>query len=123
MEICIRYMEWQILVMVKMNREILEKLLQFRQDRNWLQFHTLKNLACAISIEAAELLESFQWQDEPKNLITVRYEIADILIYILYLTHDLNLDIEEIIKEKIAINSMKYPVEKARGNANKYTEL
>lgn len=100
------------------------KIRQFRDDRDWAQFHNAKDLALALSIEAAELLELFLWKDaasaDPKKL---REELADILMYALLLADHEGLDITEIIEEKIRQNNEKYPVEKARGSSKKYNEL
>lgn len=109
-------------------QEIMKRLLQFRKDRDWEQFHTPKNLAISISIEAAELLEHFQWQKENEDLAAdkkeeVAKEIADIFIYLLLMSNDLGIDLLSEAKKKIEENAKKYPVEKARGSAKKYKEL
>lgn len=108
----------------------LEKLLKFRKDRDWEQFHTFKNLAVSISLEAAELLEHIQWiaDDQVQNIVRekrseIAAEMADIAIYLTYVAHDLNIDLESAVREKLQSNERKYPVEKARGNASKYTEI
>jgi len=107
--------------------EILEKILTFRRDRDWEKFHTPKDLAISLSLEASELLENFQWKDSEEALRTkredIKDELADVFIYSLLLAHDLNLDIKEIIENKIQKNEKKYPVEKAFGSNKKYTEL
>jgi len=102
----------------------------FRNKRDWRKFHNPKNLAISISLEANELLEHFQWKDLPdsieyskKNKDKISAEIADILVYILYLSNDLNIDIEQAIKKKIKENEEKYPVEKSKGNSKKYNQL
>lgn len=94
----------------------------FNQERDWKKFHTPENLAKSISIEAAELLECFQW-DENYDISALQDELADILIYSFNLAHNLNIDIEEIIQNKLKKNSEKYPVEKSKGNSKKYTEF
>lgn len=102
----------------------------FRDERDWMQFHNPKDLATAISIESAELLEHFLWKTSEqvnrhvleKNE-AVREEIADIAIYIFELAHNLNIDLSKAITEKLAKNAAKYPVAKAKGNIKKYTEL
>ena len=102
--------------------EIKAKLNLVQKERNWKKFHTPENLAKSISIEAAELLEHFQWQkkyDEGE----VADELADVLIYCMYMADALDLDINEIILNKMKKNAIKYPVEKSKGNAKKYTEL
>jgi NTP pyrophosphatase (non-canonical NTP hydrolase) len=108
--------------------EILKRLLKFRNDRDWEQFHTPKNLAISISVEAAELLEHFQWEKENEALsaekkIEVGKEIADIFIYLLMMSNDLGIDLLDEAKKKIEENAKKYPVEKARGRMKKYNEL
>ncbi len=101
----------------------LKKLLQFREDRDWKKFHSLKNLACSISIEANELLELFQWGEECKDISKLKEEIADIGIYISYLCHDMGIDIFQAMMEKIEMNEKKYPVWKSKGTSRKYNEL
>ncbi|MGX7029958.1 nucleotide pyrophosphohydrolase [Vagococcus zengguangii] len=92
----------------------IEKINQFRDERNWRQFHNAKDLALSVSLEAAELLEIFQWRSseeaiaaEPEHL---KEEIADVLIYTLMLADDLQMDVSEIIDEKLAKNAIKYPI-------------
>lgn len=102
--------------------EIIEELMKFQRERDWKKFHTPENLAKSISIEAAELLEHFQWQKE-YDIIEVGEELADVLIYCIYMADALGLNIPEIIQDKMAKNAVKYPVDKSRGNAIKYTEL
>jgi NTP pyrophosphatase (non-canonical NTP hydrolase) len=105
-------------------QEITSWLVKFRDDRNWKQFHNSKDLALALSIEAAELNELFLWKKpEEVDVAKLREELADVLAYSLLLAANHNLDVKEIIREKIAINSRKYPVEKARDSAKKYDEL
>ncbi len=99
-------------------------LLEFREERNWAQFHNAKDLALAISIEAAELNELFLWkQAKEANPEKLKEEVADILSYLLLLAHEAQLDLDQIVRDKIAQNALKYPVEKAKGNAKKYTDL
>lgn len=105
-----------------MINEITQKLLKFRKDRQWEQYHSPENLVKSISIEANELLEQYQWKD-PDNLLQVRHEIADLVIYLLYLCHDLDIDLIEVVNEKININSYKYPINKSRGKCTKYDKL
>ncbi|WP_407411681.1 nucleotide pyrophosphohydrolase [Methanobrevibacter sp.] len=102
--------------------EIMNELIKFQKERDWKKFHTPENLAKSISIEAAELLEHFQWEKE-YNVTEVGEEIADVLIYCMYMADALDLDIKEIISDKMKKNAKKYPVEKSRGNALKYTEF
>ena len=108
--------------------ELTEKLQQFADERDWDQFHSPKNLAMALNVEAAELLEHFQWLTEaeskavpPDVLEEVAEEIADIQIYLTRLADKLNVDIEEAVKKKLESNARKYPAELARGSAAKYT--
>lgn len=107
--------------------KIIEELIQFRNDRDWEQFHDSKNLALAISLEAAELNELFLWKkdDEVENINKERLkeEIADILSFTFLLAEKHNLDIFDIVSEKIKKNAQKYPVDKAKGTAKKYNEL
>lgn len=104
--------------------EIIEKLVKFRDERDWEQFHNAKDLALAISVEAGELLELFLWKGaEEVNKEKVREELADILAFSLLLAHKHGLDIKEILIEKIHKNAEKYPIDKAKGTAKKYNEL
>ncbi len=105
-----------------MNQETINRILQFTADRDWDQFHSPANLAKSISIEANELLECFQWDEEHYNLEDVKDELADVLVYCVDMLDRLNLDADEIINAKMTKNELKYPVEKARGNNKKYTE-
>lgn len=108
----------------------LEALLAFRRERDWEQFHTPKDLAVAISVEAGELLERFQWTADGvevgasvERLQEVKHELADVAIYLTYLANDLGLDIEACILEKLALNRAKYPIERSKGSAAKYDSL
>jgi NTP pyrophosphatase (non-canonical NTP hydrolase) len=102
----------------------IEKLLEFRDQREWSQFHNSKDLALAISIEANELLELFLWKDnEGFEVERLKEELADILSFSLFLAEKHDLDINQIIQEKIEKNSKKYPVEKSKGTSKKYTDL
>ncbi|MBR2782143.1 MAG: nucleotide pyrophosphohydrolase [Oscillospiraceae bacterium] len=105
-----------------MKEETLARIRRFTEDRDWGQFHTPANLAKSIAIEAAELLECYQWSDEA-DIDKVREELADVLVYCQDLLDCLGLDADEIIMAKMARNEEKYPVEKARGNAVKYDKL
>lgn len=99
---------------------------KFRDERNWRQFHNEKDLAISISLEASELLELFQWKtaDEGKEFVNeIREELADVLIYAYMMADNMNLDIDEIIAEKLAKNAKKYPISKSYGNKKKYDEL
>lgn len=101
-----------------------EKLTAFRDARDWNQFHNPKDLAIAISIESAELLELFLWKHAGEaSRRRVKEELADILAFCLLLAEKYELDVSEIVLEKIRSNELKYPVDKAKGNAKKYNEL
>ncbi len=105
-------------------KEALARLRQFRDDRDWKQFHNPKDLSLALSIEASELLEVFLWKSpEQANVDRVKEELADVVAYALLLADSYGLDIEQIVLDKIAQNEKKYPVSKAKGTAKKYTEL
>lgn len=103
--------------------EIIKKIKTFVKERNWDQFHSGGNLAKAISIEANELLELFIWSDETEKKDKLKDEVADVLIYTILLTEKYNLNIKEIINNKIEKNEKKYPVEKSFGNSKKYNEI
>jgi NTP pyrophosphatase (non-canonical NTP hydrolase) len=108
-----------------MNQEaITAALIQFRNERDWEQFHNAKDLALAINIEAGELLELFLWKKaEEANVEKIKEELADIFSFAFLLAHKYGINVQEIIKNKIELNAQKYPVEKAKGNAKKYNEL
>ncbi|MEZ5531356.1 MAG: nucleotide pyrophosphohydrolase [Steroidobacteraceae bacterium] len=99
--------------------ELRDALRHFAAERDWDQFHSPRNLAAALSVEAAELLEHYQW-GEAANLEQVREEAADVLLYLIRLADKLDIDLAAAARDKIALNAQKYPVEKARGNARKY---
>lgn len=100
-----------------------QRIDKFNKDRDWDQFHTPSNLAKSISIEASELLECFQWDDNNYDLENVKEELADVANYCIQMSQVLNLDIIEIINEKIDKTEKKYPIEKAKGVSTKYTKL
>ncbi len=109
---------------------IQNKIIAFRNERDWEQFHDPKNLAEALSIEAGELLENFLWKTteqsrklSPEELKNVKEEMADIFIFLSYLSEEYKIDLLKEVESKIAHNAAKYPVEKAKGSAKKYTEL
>ena len=108
-------------------QELLDALEQFRDERDWGQFHDSKNLALALSIEAAELIELFLWKKEDEaeqvDKVRLREELADVFAYAIMLAGRHGLDGPEIVKDKIAKNAKKYPVEKAKGSSAKYEEL
>lgn len=104
--------------------EITAKLIEFRNERDWEQFHNPKDLALALNIEAGELLEAFLWKTaEEAKREKVKEELADILAYAFLLAEKYGFDVKEILMEKIAKNASKYPVHKAKGTATKYNEL
>ncbi len=109
--------------------ELKHALRRFAADRDWGQFHSPKNLACALSVEAAELLEHFQWLSEAQSQdlgadqrAAVRLELADVLLYLLQLAERLQIDLLDAAREKLVLNARKYPVERARGSSRKYTD-
>ena len=107
--------------------EVVEKALAFREERDWTQFHNPKDLAISISLEAAELLEVFEWSGQDVTVESkterIKEELADVVIYCIYLADTLGLDMPDAVSSKLDENARKYPAEKARGNARKYTEL
>jgi NTP pyrophosphatase (non-canonical NTP hydrolase) len=108
-------------------KEIIDLLVQFRDDRNWRQFHTTKDLSLAISIEAAELNELFLWKSteecEKVDKAKISEELADIFAFAFLLADKHGFDVKEIVSEKVKLNKLKYPVEKSRNTAAKYTDL
>lgn len=106
-----------------MNQQTKDRIRKFADDRDWDQFHTPSNLTKSLVIEAAELLECFQWDNENYDLQHVKEELADVLVYAQHLLDKLGLDEDEIINMKMDQNEAKYPVEKAKGNSLKYDEL
>ena len=106
-----------------MKEKTIERIRKFTEERDWDQFHSPANLAKSIVIEAAELLECFQWSDTEYNLQHIKEELADVLVYSQNLLDKLELDADEIVNMKMEQNEAKYPVDKAKGNAVKYTEL
>jgi len=111
--------------------QVLAEILAFRSERDWERFHTPRNLAASIVIEAAELLEHFQWSSgleaeagiSGERLEGIRAELADITVYLCYLARDLGIDIDAAVRDKMALNRLKYPVDKARGRSTKYDKL
>lgn len=105
-------------------QELRKAIVEFTQERDWDQFHNGKDLALALSIEAAELNEAFLWKDASEiNVEKVKEELADIVNYALLIADKYNLDVKQIVLDKLKRNAEKYPVEKAYGNAKKYNEL
>ena len=106
-----------------MREETINRIRRFTEDRDWDQFHSPANLAKSLVIEAAELLECFQWSDTDYDIQHVKEELADVLVYSQNLLDKLGLDADVIVNAKMSQNEAKYPVEKAKGNAAKYTDL
>lgn len=105
-------------------RNIIEKLIAFRDERDWAQFHNPKDLAVALNIEAGELLEAFLWKNaDDADIEKVKEELADVIAYALLIAEKYKFDITEIVTAKIEENGKKYPADKARGTAKKYNEL
>jgi len=110
--------------------ELKRKILDFRRKRDWEQYHKPKDLAVSIVLEAAELLENFQWKTDEevaemlkgKARNAIEEEIADIAMYLTYLSHDLGIDLEKIMADKLMKNKKKYPADRVRGSAKKYNE-
>lgn len=110
--------------------DLTKKVVAFRDARNWKQFHNPKDCAISLSLEASELLEHFQWktnEETPayvkKNKKEIENELADVLYWVLLMSHDLNIDIEKAFVSKLKHNAKKYPIKKAKGKKTKYTEL
>ncbi|WP_027794268.1 nucleotide pyrophosphohydrolase [Paraburkholderia acidipaludis] len=112
--------------------ELLGQVLAFRDERDWEQFHTLRNLIVSTSIEAGELLETIQWKTDseieallrdPKRLGNIRHECADVFIYLLLVAHRAGFNLLDAASEKLKLNAQRYPADKARGSAAKYSEL
>ena len=111
-------------------KQLQQMIRKFRDERDWMQFHNPKNLACSISIEAAELLEHFQWKTSEESEALgkeqkekISHEMADVAVYLLELADNLDIDLYQAIQAKLALNAAKYPIVKAKGSAVKYTEL
>ena len=110
-----------------MNQETIDQVLKFRDDRNWKQFHNPKDLAISLSLEAAELLECFQWSGKDTEVAgktaAMKEELSDVVIYALLLADRLGVDIDTAVREKIQVNAAKYPVQESYGNSAKYDKL
>ena len=105
-------------------QQLTEILLKFRDERDWAQFHNAKDLALALNIEAAELLEVFLWKTpQQANIESVKEELADVFTFALLLSEKYGFDVKQIVLEKLEKNAVKYPVDKSKGSAKKYTEL
>lgn len=110
--------------------KLIGKIIKFRDERDWKQFHNPKDMALSLVLEATEVLEHFQWKNgkalekySKENKRLIGEELADVLYWVLLMSHDLNLDILEAAEEKLAQAAQKYPVEKAKGRSAKYTKL
>ena len=110
-----------------MTKETIKQILKFRDDRDWKQFHNPKDLAISISLEAAELLEVFQWSgsdtSNENKQEKIKEELADVINYCVLMAEVCGIDIDEIVQEKIKVNNEKYPVSKAKGKSDKYNKL
>ena len=111
-------------------KKLTEKIIKFRNARDWKQFHNPKDVALSLSLEAGELIEHFQWKDKKEiekyiktNKKDIGEELADILFWVLLLSHDLKIDVLEALDNKIKKNAKKYPIEKSKGRHTKYTKL
>ncbi len=108
-------------------KNVIKKLIDFRNDRDWAQFHDARNLSLALMLEASELNELFLWKKDAEidtvDIERIKEELADVLTYSFLLAEKFDLDIFQIVEEKIKINNVKYPLEKSRGSAKKYTDL
>jgi len=111
-------------------QETIDRIIQFRNDRDWAQFHTVKDLSLGLGIEVAELQEFFLWKNKQELTETINSksesigdELADIFIFLTYLSNDLGIDLNEAINRKIDKNNTKYPIEKSKGSNKKYDEL
>ena len=103
-------------------KELQEKIEKFNEERDWDQFHSPENLAKSISIEAGELLECFQWNNN-YDKDELKYEIADVMNYCILLSHQIGVDPKKIILDKMEISAKKYPIDKAKGKSTKYNKL
>ena len=106
-----------------MKQETIDRIRKFTMDRDWDQFHSPANLAKSISIEANELLECFQWDEDNYDINEVKEELADVLVYCRNMLDKLGVDEDEIVNAKLDQNEAKYPVSKSRGKADKYNKL
>ena len=108
-------------------KKILKQILAFRKARDWEQFHLPKNLAISLSLEASEVLELFQWTKDnnlvPERKEELKKELADVYYWLLLLSHDMKIDLDQALEEKMKENANKYPVTKSKGKSDKYTKL
>ena len=104
--------------------DLQREALAFRDERDWAQFHNAKDLAAGLSIEASELLECFLWKDaKSADPAKLREELADVIVYALLLAHEAQIDIPQAVRAKLALNALKYPVDKAKGRGDKHDNL
>lgn len=110
--------------------DLTKRILAFRDARNWKQFHNPKDMSLSLVLEAAEVMEHFQWKNKEEmekyvkeNKVAIGEELADVLYWVLLMSYDLNIDVFEALEKKIKINEDKYPVEKAKGKHTKYNKL
>lgn len=110
------------------SRALLDTLIEFRRERDWEQFHTVRNLCSALCVEAAELLDLFRWARDyeittivEKQRTEIENEVADVAILLSYICHDLNISIEDVVEKKLGINREKYPVCSSKGTSTKYS--
>jgi NTP pyrophosphatase (non-canonical NTP hydrolase) len=109
---------------------LLDALLTFRRERDWEQFHSVRNLSSALCVESAELLDLFRWARDSEitdiaeqQRSEIESEVADVAILLTYLCHDLNISLEEVVRKKLEVNREKYPVENSKGSSKKYNRL
>lgn len=112
------------------NKDLIEKIVAFRRERDWEQFHSVKDLCLGLSIEVSELQEIFLWKTDQQiesikanQKQEIADELADVFMFLAYLSNDLEIDLDKAITDKLRRNSKKYPIEKAKGNNKKYNEL
>jgi NTP pyrophosphatase (non-canonical NTP hydrolase) len=104
--------------------EIIHELIEFRNERDWEQFHNPKDLAIALNIESSELLELFLWKGHQEaNIEKIKEELADVFAYAFLLAEKYNLNVKDIVNDKIKLNNQKYPIDKAKGTSKKYNQL
>lgn len=111
-------------------KRLTKKIVSFRDKRNWKQFHNPKDLALSLVLESTEVMEHFQWKNSQeiedhikKNKVEISEELADVLYWVLLISHDLKIDVEKALDRKLEINENKYPVEKAKNKHTKYNKL
>ena len=121
------FMTEQLFPKPVISADTLQRILEFRDERNWKQFHNPKDLAISLSLEAAELLECFQWSGKDTEVAgktaAMKEELSDVVIYALLLADRLGVDIDTAVREKIQVNAAKYPVQESYGNSAKYNKL